>query len=197
MNRLLPVFAAGLICITVFPSAAQGLKDAKPTLKAGNWTVLRSIDTMTDKISCTGIYKANYGIQLSRDKLFIKFAGGIQSVTLRFGEDPPQSLRLPQDMEKKLNSVIIEGNEFRQATETARLRIQVLTLIRGVATEDLDTTGIQTAAEHIQAGCPQEVEGAAGAKPTGVGDSSCPEALVARLRAAGVTVQQIATACRQ
>ena len=197
MNTLLPALAATLICTTVFPSAAQGLKDAKPTLKTGNWTVLRSVDTMTDKVSCTGIYKANIGVQLARDRLFVKIAGGIQSVTLRFGEDPPQGLRLPQDMEKKVNSVIIEGNEFRQALETARLRVQVLTLVRGVATEDLDTTGIQAAAEHIQAGCPQEADGASGAKPAGVTDSSCPEALVARLRAAGVTVQQIATACRQ
>jgi hypothetical protein len=197
MKTLLSALAATLIFTPVFPTGAQGLKDAKPTLKTGNWTVLRSVDTMTDKVSCTGIYKSNYGVQLAQDKLFVRISGGIQSVTLRFGENPPQNLRLAQDMEKKVNSVIIEGSEFRQVLETARLRVQVLTLIRGVATEDLDTTGIQAAVEHIHAGCPQQAEGAAGSKPAGSADSSCPEALVARLRAAGVTDQQIATACRQ
>lgn len=176
---------------------AQSLKDAQPTLKTGNWTVLRSLDTMTDKVSCTAIYKANYGVQLARDKLIVRISGGIQSVTLRFGENPPQSMRLPQKMEKDVNAVIIEGAEFSQALETNRLRVQVLTLVRGVATEDLDTTGIQSATEHIQAGCPVANASDATAKPPTPTDGVCSEQLVVRLRAAGVTEQQINTACRR
>lgn len=62
------------------PITAQSLKDGQPTLKTGNWTVLQSTDAMTDKVSCTGIYKASYGIQLVQDALYVKIAGGIQSI---------------------------------------------------------------------------------------------------------------------
>ncbi len=196
MKTFSAAIATLLMFGTTLPCSAQGLKDAKTTLKTGNWTVLRSTDTMTDRVSCTGIYKSNSGIQLVQDRMFVGIAGGIRSVTLRFGENPPQSLRLPQDIEKKVNSVIVEGAEFRQALDTTRLRVQVLTLVRGVTTEDLDTTGIQAAVEHIRAGCPLQADGGVGAKPSSTPESACLEPLIARLRAAGVSEQQIATACR-
>lgn len=177
-------------------SEAQGLKDAKATFKVGNWSVLRSTNTMTDKVSCTGIYKSNFGIQLVEDQLFVKITGGIQSVTLRFGENPAQSLRLPQDMEKKIGSVVIDGSDFRQALETTRLRLQVLTLIRGMATEDLDTTGIQAAVEHIKAGCPAPSDGVVVPKPNVPAETVCSEILRSRLQSAGVTDAQISVACR-
>ncbi|MFM7341234.1 MAG: hypothetical protein ACKO3Q_00890 [Betaproteobacteria bacterium] len=148
---------------------------------------------MTDKVSCTGIYKSNYGIQLSRDSLFIRVPGGLQSVTLRFGENPPLPMRMPQKLEKDVGSLILEGTELAQAVDTQRLRVQVLTLVRGVFTEDLDTTGLQAAAQHIREGCPD-----AGAQPTPpqtAVESLCGEQLVSRLKASGVTERQIASAC--
>ena len=182
--------AVALTCMASI-AFAQGLKAAKPTLKVGNWTVLRSIDAMTDKVSCTGIYKSNYGIQLSANKLYVNISGGIQSVTLRFGENPPENLRLPQKMEKDVRAVIIEGSEFQNALATNRLRLQVLTLVRGVTFEDIDTTGIKSAVEHIQAGCPLPTE--AGSAESALG--TCPSEMVTKLRASGLTEDQILKAC--
>jgi hypothetical protein len=187
-------------------TSAQSLKDAVTTLKVGNWSVLRSVDTMTDKLSCTGVYKSNYGVQLTPDSLYVKISGGIQSITMRFGDFPPQSMRLPQKLEKDVGTVIIEGREFSQAVETNRLRLQVLTLVRGVATEDLDTTGVQAAVEHIRAGCPMPAPVAAlvvipavapvsEAKAVVSFEKACSDQLVLRLRTAGVTEKQIKSAC--
>lgn len=180
---------------------AQSLKDAPMTLKVGNWSVFRSVDTMTDKVSCTGIYKSNYGVQLTPNTLYVKILGGIQSVTLRFGEDSAQPMRLPQKLEKDVNTVIIDGREFTQVLESNRIRLQVLTLVRGVATEDLDTTGIQTAIDHIRIGCPVS---SSATTPSPIAalvpvvletEIRCSEQLVGRLKAAGVTEKQINASC--
>jgi hypothetical protein len=188
-------------------ASAQSLKDSPTTLKVGSWSVLRSVDSMTDKVSCTGIYKSNYGIQLTPKALYVKVAGGIQSVTLRFNEEPPLAMRLPQKMEKDVGTVIIDGREFSQAVESSRIRLQALTLVRGLASEDLDTTGIKAAFEHIRAGCPVPEPvvaappaaasiSAPDAKPAVAEEKACSEQLQARLKAEGVTDKQIKAACR-
>ena len=177
-------------------SVAAGLKDAKPVFKSGNWTVLRSTDAMTDKTDCTGIYKENYGIQLVKDSLYVTIRGGIQSVTLRFGENPPKGMRLPGKMEKDVGTVIISGNDFSELTQTIRLRLQVLTLVRGVASEDLDTTGIQAAVENINSGCPVQAE-APKAQSTATPESLCSDQLISRMRANGLKDVQIQNVCQK
>lgn len=136
------------------PVQSQGLKDAKRTLTSGKWTVLRSIDPMTDKVDCTGIHDGNYRVQLSADGMYIRIAGGIQSVTLRFDDEPARALRLPTKMEKDVRAIILEGGEYEAATKASRLRYAAITLVAGTAQADLDLTGIGEALEHIKAGCP-------------------------------------------
>lgn len=189
-----------LVLIALFhiwaPVQAQSLKDAQPVFKSGNWTILRSIDPMTDKINCTGIYKSNYGVQLVSDTLYINVRGGIKSITLRFGENPAQPLRLAQEIEKAADAVVIDGNDFSQTLQTNRLRVRVLTLVRGVLTEDLDTTGIQAAVKNIQSGCPISPNTSSVPKPGITVESHCSVELIKRMKAAGITDQQITSACR-
>lgn len=150
-NFLTLIFTVLLLCASV---NGEDLRAAKPTLKVGNWTVLRTMDAMTDKVECTGIYKSNYGIQLAGNRLFVTVAGGIQAVTLRFGEAPPEAMRLVIKREKELGAVIIDGADFFRALTTTRVLVQILTLVRGVKIEDIDTAGMQSAVDHINSGCP-------------------------------------------
>ena len=195
-----------LICSALFIAAgstlAQSLKDQPITLKVGNWSVLRSVDGMTDQVTCTGIYKNNYGVQLSENAMYINIAGGLQSITIRFDENPAQPMRLPSDTEKKIGSITIKDSEFSQALESNRIRIRSLTLVRGLAQEDLDITGIQTALEHIRAGCPssnsstaQSTKRTAPASGTPHQENLCSEQLLINLRAAKVSEKQIKRAC--
>jgi hypothetical protein len=192
-------------------SSAQSLKDAPTTLRVGNWAVLRTIDPMTDKVDCTGIYKSNFGVQLNSRALYIKISGGIESITLRFGENPPEQTRFPQKIEKDVSTVIVDGIDFSRALETSRIRLQVLTLIKGLTTFDFDVTGIATAVEHIRSDCPIPTATPvaiiasppstaspqnADLKSTPITEGLCPENLIPRLRAAGVTEKQIKSACR-
>jgi hypothetical protein len=138
--------------------AAAGLKDATTTLKVGNWSVLRDVDAMTDKISCIGIYKKDSSIQLGAADLFISIAGGIESVKLRFGDEPAQPMRLVSKSEKDIRAVDIEGADFDAVLRAKRIRYVVLTLVAGIKEGDLDLAGIQQAKAHIDAGCPLPVK---------------------------------------
>ncbi len=137
-------------------SASANLAEDKKVFSSGNWAVLRGVDAMTDKVTCTGIYKKDYAKQLVADRLFVSVRGGISSVTLRFDDEPAQSLRLATDTEKNINSVIINDAHFDALIRSSRLRMQVLTLVSGVQNIDLDLKGIADAVENIRADCPDK-----------------------------------------
>ena len=147
------VVVLSLLAACVIPAAAA-LKDAKKTLTVGNWAVLQDKDLMTDKIDCTGIWKGNFQVQLSEVGFYFGVPGGIQSVTLRFDDEPAESLRLATKIEKDIRSVILEGSDLKRVLEAKRLRYQVSTLVRGLQQGEMDLTGIKEAYEHIKAGCP-------------------------------------------
>lgn len=197
MNQIRIVLLTVALLILAPASHAQSLKNGQTAFRSGNWTVIRSTDTMTDKVSCTGMYKANNGIQLGANAMYVTTRGGIQGITLRFGDSPARPMRLPQKMEKDVNAVIIDGNEFLEAVQSNRLRLEVLTLVRGVSTEDLDITGVQSAFDSIRSGCPLQSDAEAIPRSVTTGDSKCVESLISRMRAAGITDAQISSACKQ
>ena len=182
-------------------TAAQGIKAGELTLKNGNWTVYRSINKMTDAVVCTGIYKDDTKVQLSDSVLFLKVTGGVDGITLRFGDKEARRSRLASTVEKKLSAVEMDGADFAEFLSTNRLRGSVLTLIRGVAEIDLDTTGAQEAVDHMRDRCPippPPVVSAAKA-PIEIAKEVrvpvCSTDLITKLRASGVTASQVAKAC--
>ena len=194
---------AALIALTGSVAFA-GLKDAQVAFKSGNWKVLRDIDSMKDTIDCTGIYKDNYGVQLTNGTLFVSVKGGLESVTLRFGDKPARSLRLPEEMEKKIRSIIISGTDFSELMESDRLRVQASTLVSGIANQDFDLSGIKDALESIRASCP--VQASTTPSPTSgrptlqVSEKSsppvCADDLILRMKAQGIKEKQILAICK-
>jgi hypothetical protein len=179
-----------LLCLA--GAAWASLADAPIVFKAGNWSVLRDVDVMTDKTSCTGIYKEERSIQLTDDTLYIIVKGGLRSVTLRFGDQPAEPLRLATDMEEKVGAIEISGNDFTKLLGSARLRVQSMTLVRGLANLDLDLAGLSAAVENIRQGCPGEPlsNTAATSKP-----SLCSDLVVRRLEEKGVAPDIVKYVC--
>ena len=151
---------------------------------------------MKDTVSCTGIYKENYDIQLTPRTLYIRVQGGLQGVMLRFGDQPARPLRLAEEMEKKIRSIIITGSEFNDLADSNRLRYQVSTLVSGIKSDDLDLSGIQEALANIRAGCPLPGGSAPAAKPAAPTGSMCSAMLVERMRGQGIRDDQIEAICR-
>jgi hypothetical protein len=179
-----------LLCLA--GAASASLADAPTVFKAGNWSVLRDVDVMTDKTSCTGIYKEDPSIQLTADTLYIRVRGGLKSVTLRFGDQPAERLRLATEMEEKVDAIEISGNDFTKLLGSARLRVQSMTLVRGITNFDLDLAGLSAAVENIRQGCPGEplTNAAVISKP-----SLCSDLVVRRLEEKGVTPEVIKYVC--
>lgn len=152
------VFVALSIAVTILLSPsyglAQNLKEAPVVFRAGNWKVLRTVDKMDDKTNCTGIYKEDYGVQLTEDTLYLKVQGGVEAVTLRFGDKPAQKLRLAKELEKKLRAVMLTDSEFDELSGSGRLLYQVNTIINSVKTNEINLTGFEETLANIRAGCP-------------------------------------------
>jgi len=168
------------------------LQSAKPVFKRGNWTVLRDTNPMTDKTDCTGIYKDDLGVQLTSKELYLTIRGGPESVTLRFDDQAPESMRLATDIEKKIDAISISGPQFFKLLGSQRLRMEVMTLVRGISNIDLDVTGIVEAAGNISQGCPDDAlqDSPAASKPT-----LCSDVVLKRLREKKIDESIVSYAC--
>jgi hypothetical protein len=190
--------AAAVLVLTCNAAGAQAITDGVRAFQSGDWTVYRSKGQMTDKTTCTGIYRGDPSYQISERTLYINVPGVIESVILRFGEEPAEPFRLATSMEKRIRAVSIAGGELDRLLATPRLRLQVGTLVSGIKTYDINLKGLPEALENIRAGCPGEAgasssgQAAREASPT----NSCDSALLGRMLANGVTQRQINAICR-
>ncbi len=190
------------ICFATAGMANAGLKDAAKAGKFGEWVMLREIDSMTDKVSCTGVLGEDYSKQLSAQGLYVIVKGGAQSVRLRFNDLPPTDTRLATKMEKDVGSVIIKDADFQLALESTRIRVEVLTLVSGVQSFDINTSGIKEAVDFIKEGCPIQEKAASApqvaipVEPPVAVAAMCSDVLKERLKRAGLSARKIEEACR-
>ncbi len=184
--------AAYFFCIGLIPSIAfAGLDSAAVVFKSGNWSVHRDKDAMTDEISCTGIYKDDYAIQLVDDALYIKVRGGVKTVKLRYGEQSPEGMRLADDMEKKIGVIVIDDAEFTKLLASNRLRAQVLTVLDSVNNYDISLAGVTEAVKNIRSGCPDQSVSENSLKAPIL----CGDKIIERLKAKKVSDEVIEYAC--
>lgn len=154
MNKHSRFLSLALFLVVTSGCQAAGLTGLPTVFKNGNWTVLRGVDQMTDKVICTGIYKGDHNIQLGADSLYLRVDGGVRSVTLRFDDNPARPMRLPTELENRLAVVELKGDEFDALKSSKRLRVDALKEIRELFDLDLNLLGIREVLENIETGCP-------------------------------------------
>lgn len=183
-----------LFSVVLWPSVSlANLSTAPVVFESGNWTVRRTIDAMTDKASCTGIYNNNLRIQLTERELFISVRGSLRAYKFRFDDRPASNLILADDMEKRLDTIIIRAN-FKKALGSSRLRVNASTYSSS-KDYDLDLTGIADAVENIKSGCPGEPIYGSGETQGPDETLLCGAKVVDRLREKGVSIETIQYAC--
>ncbi|MGL5679648.1 MAG: hypothetical protein ACRDC2_08595 [Plesiomonas shigelloides] len=191
MNMKLILRASVISILSLSSLANAGLSDAPVVFKSGEWSVLRTTNQMTDEVSCTGVYKNEYGIQLTGDALYISIRGGLKGITLRFGDQPAESLRLATDIEKQVDAIMIQDNDFTKLMGSNRLRVQVLTVLGNLKNYDIDLSGISAAVENIRSGClGNPINKSLSNKP-----SLCSEKVLKRLLSKNVDASIINYAC--
>jgi len=193
---------AALFSLVLLALAGTGAAQAQPRLgsnepvfQSGPWFVVRSTKTGSSTAACTGFYKAHRGIQLSPDALILKFDGHLQQVTVSFNDKPGQPRAL-RDVEQQMNAVVFSGPDFEQLKKSRKATVDVET-DRGHNSQQMALKGINDALENIAAGCPVPDEPLrAGRGKTGSQAAACPPALMARMRANGISEEKIEASCR-
>lgn len=179
---------------------AGNLSQQPVVFNSGNWNVHRGTDPMTDKTTCTGVYKDDFGIQLSSGDLYIHITGGLESIQLRFDDAPPASTRMATPIEKQISSIDISGSDFTQLMRASRLRTSIYTLVSGVHEDDIDLTGIGDAYNAIHNGCPgepivQHATAAAAKASSAATASGCSERAKVKMKIKGLSAGDIEDIC--
>ena len=189
MRKLsLTAYALVLVCA---PVIAGSLAGAPVVFKSGKWSVLRTVDSMTDKTDCTGIYDGDYNVQLVKDRLFLRVKGGPQTFRYRFDEEPPVATKFVSDAERRIDLLQIEGEDFQRLLRAHRLRYSVYNLLNRTVEGDMTLAGVAEAVQHIDAGCPGDAVAPAAA-PSGV---HCSDASKALLKARGMSDADLIKVC--
>lgn len=126
----------------------------KVVFKSQSWHVHQELDAMTDKKSCTALYRNEWKVQGTASALYIgyKGRGGVKYYTLRVDDEPADSLQSATDMEKNISAIIIDSN-FSRIYNGKRLRAQVGTILGSLVVEDIDLTGLKESVDYIRANC--------------------------------------------
>ncbi len=123
------------------------LATAERMLELSNWKVLRTKNSMTDKLSCVAIHRDNYSIQLKQDALYLsrEGKGGVAIYQIRIDEAAATKSRRPGKIEQQLSTIILTKAEVQQLVGAKRLRVSGLSVLNSMINEDLDIDGIATA----------------------------------------------------
>jgi hypothetical protein len=149
--KLIVAIAALLACIS--PSAETAEKPNQPVFRSGPWFVVRSVRDGGSVVACTGFYRANRRVQLSKDMLVVKTAEDVKSVALGFDDAPFGSPRPLTASEHDLKAIAFAGDDFAKLSHSNQLRIEVETP-QGVMRHELELNGLAGALDNIDKGCP-------------------------------------------
>jgi len=146
------IVLAGVALLAASRAQAQDTP-APIVFRSGAWVVRRAIDPMTDRPSCVATPLASpFRVEVDSSSLYIAIRpGGVQAVTVRYGEEPAAPLRIATDVERQLGAVALEGEDFAHVLRVARLRVQVLTRFNTGILVDLDLHGALEARQFLLA----------------------------------------------
>lgn len=137
LNKLM--FAAAMAAVVCTPAAAKLAPVGKPI---GKWAVHGEADPMTDKMSCVAYYGGGKFVQVTDDSFAVSYGGrgGLKGYTLRFDNDEPLPMALPDRIEERVGAFIIKDSDprFSRLVNAKRVRVQALTVLSNLANDDID-----------------------------------------------------------
>jgi hypothetical protein len=152
-HTLLAVVLAAMTLPAAWAQPARAQRANEPVFRSGPWFVVRSVRDGGKVVACTGFYKANRNVQLSKDMLAIRAPVEIRSVALGFDGRTMGAPRPLSKAEQELGAFAVTGEDFAQLARSSKLRLEVAT-VNGTASHTLELRGLQGALESINAGCP-------------------------------------------
>jgi hypothetical protein len=135
----------------VFAQPAE--RPNQPVFRSGPWFVVRSVRDGGKLIACTGFYRANGHVQLSKDTLIIKTPEEAKGVAFGFDDRAPGPQRPLSAGERELKAIAFSGDDFKALTSSKKVRIDVETP-QGIMRHELELNGLAAALDNIDKGCP-------------------------------------------
>jgi hypothetical protein len=187
------------LVLSTAAAPAMTQQSNRTVLRAGNWYVVRSTQPVTGTVACTGFYMGQSGVELSKDSLIVRVPGDINSVGLRFGEEPARSLRPAEKTERQIGGVMLAGADFKQLRRSKTLSLDVTTA-QGRTSHTLQVEGLDAALKNIEDGCPLtpaslRAERAVRQARAKAEAAKCTPAGIARMREKGYPEVRIVATC--
>lgn len=117
------------VVMAVLATCVMCAAHAQPSVvwQNDNWQVWRSVNNMTDKVSCRALLKANPRVQIARDSIVLGLQATPRLVDLRYGSDAAEPSRLPTTVEEQVRAVMLVDIAVEQARQAGRVRASVMT----------------------------------------------------------------------
>jgi len=153
MKHALALLAFAASSCMTFAVAQPAERPNQPVFRSGPWFVVRSVRDGGKVIACTGFYRANRHVQLSKDTLIIQTPEDVTGVAFGYDGQAPGALRPLTTGEKELKAIAFSGDDFNALAKSRKVRIDVQTA-QGVMRHELELNGLAAALDNIDKGCP-------------------------------------------
>jgi hypothetical protein len=139
---------------TVPPPSPKTLKEEGEVFRSASWHVVQKLDAMTDKKSCTALYKNAWTVQGTAENLYVSLRGrgGVKAYTLRIDDAPADAFQMASPTEKELSAVVLKPS-FDRIYGGNRVRLQIGTILGGILVEDIDLKGFRESVDYIRSNC--------------------------------------------
>lgn len=139
-STLLAVIVAALL---TSPVSAKAVPVGNPV---GKWVIFGEPDPMTDKMSCIAFYGGKRFVQATSDSFAVGYGGrgGLKGYELRFDNDAALGMTSPVGNEERIGAFILNDTDsrFARLLIAKRLRVQTLTVLNSIASDDIDLTDL-------------------------------------------------------
>jgi hypothetical protein len=154
MRRMKPILAALALLVCGVAPAEAAEPPNQPVYRSGPWFVVRSVREGGDVVACTGFYRANRQVQLSKDMLIVQTTPlDVTGVAFGFDDQPVGASRPLSAGEQEIKAIAFSGDDFVKLAHSSKVRIEVETP-QGTLRHELQLDGLAGALDNIEKGCP-------------------------------------------
>ena len=151
--------AAAVVAAAMATTVTAGPIDTmKVIAKEGIWELRQGKDAFSDKSSCVMTVATKPYIQIDSGAFSVSYRGrgGVQGYQVRLDEEPEGKMQLPNAIEKQGGFLIWQGDAFETVMKAKRVRIQVVTVLPSMVTDDIDMKGAPRLYARLLQLCPEE-----------------------------------------
>lgn len=154
MPSLLRMISIGAFLAINSVTTAEAQRTPSPAqiiARSGDWQLTRSRSGFDDRVSCQVTNSRNRWVSYDPEGLMIIYRGrgGIQGARYRVNDGPASEMILPTRAEQEVGFITFRGIHSVTILQGTRLRVQGLTLLQGLAEDDINLRGLRDLANRL------------------------------------------------